>query len=119
MNCSCSEKRIDKSPDQSQKAAREWAAFFGPYLNGWFLRALVMKQEYDRYTPEDHGTWNILYDRQLNHLGGKAYSRYLQCVEELKPDMQNIEVADFRKVEPRLKGGYRMEHRSGEGVDPD
>ncbi|NND94044.1 MAG: phenylalanine 4-monooxygenase [Flavobacteriales bacterium] len=62
-----------------------------------------MKQEYSRYSPEDHGTWQILYDRQMKNLPGKAYPRYLDCVKELLPEMNRDEVVDFRKVIPRLK----------------
>jgi len=111
MNSSCSVRRTDSSLTKAKRPPKIGRLFFGPYGKGWFLHALAMRQEYDRYTPEDHGTWNILYDRQLEHLEGKAYSRYMQCVEELKPDLQNEEVADFRKVEPRLQGatGWSIE----------
>jgi phenylalanine-4-hydroxylase len=62
-----------------------------------------MIQEYHRYSPEDHGTWQILYDRQIKNLPNKAYPGYLLSVEELLPEMNREEVADFRKIIPRLK----------------
>lgn len=70
-----------------------------------------MRQKYDSYSQEDHGTWQILYERQRALLPGKAYSRYLDCLEELKPDMAHDSVADFSLVEPRLKSasGWQIE----------
>lgn len=62
-----------------------------------------MIQDYHRYSPEDHGTWQILYDRQIKNLPGKAYPGYLQSLEALLPEMNREEVADFRKIVPRLK----------------
>ena len=62
-----------------------------------------MIQDYHRYSPEDHGTWQILYDRQIKNLPGKAYPGYLQSLEAFLPEMNREEVADFRKIVPRLK----------------
>lgn len=62
-----------------------------------------MKQQYDRNTQEDQGTWGILYRRQKEHLIGKALPRYLTCLDKLSPEMNETEVADFRKVVPRLQ----------------
>lgn len=71
----------------------------------------LMEQAYDKYTAEDHGTWQILYDRQIKNLPGKAYPGYLENVDELLPDMNREEVADFRKIVPRLreKNGWEIE----------
>lgn len=62
-----------------------------------------MKQIYDKYSAEDHGTWTILYDRQIKNLQGKACPIFLDCVKDLLPDMNRNEVADFRKIVPRLQ----------------
>jgi phenylalanine-4-hydroxylase len=70
-----------------------------------------MKQNYDKYTAEDHGTWQILFDRQCKNLPGKAYPGFLANVDALEPEMNRNEVADFRKVEKRLqdKNGWSIE----------
>jgi len=62
-----------------------------------------MKQEYSRYSAEDHGTWSILYDRQSKNLKGKGFPGFLEKVKVLTPEMNRDEVADFRKIVPRLK----------------
>ncbi len=74
-----------------------------------------MQQTYSKYTPEDHGTWQILYDRQKEHLVGRAYPNFLACVDELTPEMNRSEVADFRKIVPRLqaKNGWDIEVVAG------
>ncbi len=69
-----------------------------------------MKQNYEKYTAEDHEIWGILYDRQVANLKGKSCDEYLACLEELQPNMSNQEVADFRKVERSLeKTGWSIE----------
>jgi len=62
-----------------------------------------MKQNYEKYTTEDHQIWKILFDRQMANLEQKASAEYLECMAELSPEMINSEVADFRKVEKKLK----------------
>jgi phenylalanine-4-hydroxylase len=62
-----------------------------------------MKQEYEKYTREDHTVWGILFNRQLENLQGKACSEYLQSVHELSMNMNNSEVANFNKLESSLK----------------
>jgi len=69
-----------------------------------------MKQDYSKYTKEDHEIWKILFDRQLLNLEGKASPEYLEAISELYPHMNNSEVADFRKVEQALtKTGWTIE----------
>ncbi len=69
-----------------------------------------MRQEYDKYTSEDHAIWKILFDRQVENLNGKACKEYMDSVSELYPHMSNSEVADFRKVEVALqKTGWKIE----------
>jgi len=74
-----------------------------------------MRQEYETYIDEDHGTWNILYTRQLEVLQEKAEPRFLNCVRDLLPDMNKDEVLDFRKVTSRLldKTGWDIEVVNG------
>lgn len=77
-----------------------------------------MIQEYERYNPEDHGTWSILYDRQMGDLPGKAFPKFLDCVRELLPEMNREEVADFRKIVPRLKQKTGWEIEVVKGLIP-
>lgn len=62
-----------------------------------------MKQEYEKYTSEDHAIWGILFNRQLENLKGKACSEYLRSLDELSMNMNNSEVANFNKLESSLK----------------
>ncbi len=69
-----------------------------------------MKQLYDNYTAEDHAIWKILFDRQVKNLQEKACPEYLDSLAELYPNMNNNEVADFRKVVKSLaKNGWEIE----------
>jgi phenylalanine-4-hydroxylase len=77
-----------------------------------------MTQDYAAYTPEDHGTWNILYTRQVAALQGKAYPGFLACLNELKPEMGDEEVADFRKVIPRLTAANQWAIQVVKGLIP-
>ncbi len=78
----------------------------------------AMKQAYEKYSSEDHGTWQILYDRQMKNLQGKAYPGFLDCVNELLPEMNREEVADFRKIMPRLKEKNDWEIEVVKGLIP-
>lgn len=77
-----------------------------------------MEQTYSKYSPEDHGTWKILYDRQTKVLTDKGYPRFLDCVRELQPEMGPTEVADFRKVVPRLTEANGWEIEVVKGLIP-
>ncbi len=69
-----------------------------------------MKQEYTKYSSEDHEIWGILFNRQLNNLQGKACNEYMDSISELHPNMNNSEVADFKKLELSLeKTGWTIE----------
>lgn len=59
-----------------------------------------MKQLYDRYTPDDHAVWGLLFSRQTPHLEGKVWSRYLECLELIEMDAQAV--PDFRMLDQRL-----------------
>ena len=47
-----------------------------------------MTQEYDKYTPEDHKVWSLLYAEQMEHLPRLAAKDYLKGTERVrfKPD---------------------------------
>lgn len=39
-----------------------------------------MKQQYDKYTDEDHKVWSILFNRQVTNLQDKASLSYLEAL---------------------------------------
>jgi phenylalanine-4-hydroxylase len=43
-----------------------------------------LSQDYEKYTPEDHQVWRILYERQMKNLPGKVTEAYLQGIEQIK-----------------------------------
>jgi len=61
-----------------------------------------LKQEYDKYTQQDHNTWNRLYTRQVEHLQGKAYSKYFDCLEELNSCLNEQAIPDYEELNNKL-----------------
>lgn len=59
-----------------------------------------MKQQYDKYTSEDHQVWSIMYGRQAEALKGRATDRFLKGIEEagFKPDR----IPRFTEVNAKL-----------------
>ncbi len=49
---------------------------------------MPMKQEYDKYTAEDHEVWSILYNEQMTHLPTIVTDAYLRGIKvvEFQPD---------------------------------
>lgn len=43
-----------------------------------------MRQEYDKYTTEDHTVWSLLYQAQMEHLPAIAAQAYLDGCERVK-----------------------------------
>lgn len=60
-----------------------------------------MKQEWNSYSNENHGTWNILHTRQSENLRGKAWSPFHQCLRDAM--IQPEEIPRFEVVESALK----------------
>ena len=46
-----------------------------PHLTGW--PAYVVDQGWDRFSAEDHETWDILHDRQAKLLNGRIVRRFM------------------------------------------
>jgi phenylalanine-4-hydroxylase len=46
-----------------------------PQLPGW--QAYVVDQGWDRFSAEDHATWDILHDRQTKLLEGRIVARFM------------------------------------------
>lgn len=60
-----------------------------------------MKQQWNTYTEEDHGTWNILYTRQWENLHGKAWSPFHNLLQDamIRPE----EIPRFEDIDRALK----------------
>ncbi|MDP8917063.1 MAG: phenylalanine 4-monooxygenase [Pseudomonadota bacterium] len=60
----------------------------------------TIDQGWDRYTPEEHGTWLTLYDRQAEVLPGRAADAFIHGLHAL--DLRGEGIPDFRRVSERL-----------------
>ena len=40
----------------------------------------TIPQGWDRYTPEEHATWDTLFARQLRQLPGRVAPEFLDCL---------------------------------------
>ncbi len=54
------------------------------------------EQVYSAYTEEDFEVWKILFDRQMEHLDGKVAPEFLEALENVKFNRE--EIPDFKKV---------------------
>lgn len=52
-----------------------------PQLPGW--QAYVVDQGWDRFSAEDHETWDILYQRQTQLLEGRVVRRFMSGLERI------------------------------------
>ncbi|MBI3510052.1 MAG: phenylalanine-4-hydroxylase [Bacteroidetes bacterium] len=75
-----------------------------------------MKQEWNKYTIEDHEVWKLLFERQVKNLQNKAWSEYLRCIPlaGLKADT----VPDFGIVEHYLAKKTKWEIEVVKGIIP-
>lgn len=75
-----------------------------------------MKQDYTKYTNEDHETWSILIERQLKLLQGKAADKFFDGVEKL--NLKNPKVPDFREINSILEKETGWEVIAADGIVP-
>lgn len=61
-----------------------------------------LQQEYQRYSTQDHSTWHKLFSRQVDHLQGKAFSRYFECLEELGPSLNAERLPNYKDLNAAL-----------------
>jgi phenylalanine-4-hydroxylase len=54
-----------------------------------------MKQEYEKYTPIDHDTWNKLFTRQVANIQDKASTEYLESLEKINPVLNGGAIPRF------------------------
>ncbi len=60
----------------------------------------TIDQHWDRYTPQEHATWDTLFARQATLLPGRASNAWLKGLDVLKLDKPGI--PDFRALSDRL-----------------
>ncbi len=62
--------------------------------------AVILQQEYSRYTADDQWVWQTLFARQLRVLPAVASGRFLEGLPRV--DFQPSQIPDFRIVNPLL-----------------
>lgn len=60
----------------------------------------TIDQGWDNYTPEDHGVWKTLFERQSKQLPGRACDEFVQGMKNLP--MSAHEIPDFRRLSDTL-----------------
>jgi phenylalanine-4-hydroxylase len=67
-----------------------------------------MDQDYSLYTDEDHRVWQILYERQIEQLQGKATQAYLDGIRQV--GFQSDRIPNFAAVNVVLEAatGWRI-----------
>lgn len=61
----------------------------------------LLTQDYSRYTAADQHVWQLLFDRQLALLPGRAADAFLEGVGQV--GFTRDRIPDFREVNPRLR----------------
>ena len=65
-----------------------------------------MIQEYNKYTKEDFEVWELLYNRQMKNLVGKAHPIWFECMEQLEGVLVAEKIPDFNELSDRLMKGH-------------
>lgn len=61
----------------------------------------LMQQDYAAYTAEDQHVWQLLFERQMALLPGRAADAFLEGVRQI--GFTGAAIPDFREVNPRLR----------------
>ena len=77
----------------------------------------TIDQDWDRYTAEDHATWDTLFARQAKLLPGRASQAYLRGLDVLKLSKPGI--PDYRELNDRLAGLTGWQVIAVPGLVPD
>lgn len=80
-------------------------------------KSYIIDQGWETYSAEDHGTWNILYNRQKEILQGRACDEFIDNMERLK--ISDALIPDFRQLSKTLKSLTGWEVVAVEGLIPD
>ena len=69
--------------------------------------ALIIDQDFSAYTDEQHETWRLLYERQMNVLKPRVCPEYLDAIDVLgfTPD----HIPNFQEVNERLRAATGWE----------
>ena len=62
-----------------------------------------MKQEMEKYTPEDFEVWKILFERQVENLKTKGSQVYLNALSEMSDVLNSKTIPDFKLVNEWFK----------------
>ena len=77
----------------------------------------TIPQGWDRYTPEEHATWDTLFARQAKLLPGRASDAYLRGLDVLRLERPGI--PDFEELSERLMGLTGWQVVAVPGLVPD
>ncbi len=77
----------------------------------------TVDQRWDRYTAEEHATWDLLFARQAKLLPGRASEAYLRGLDVLKLSKPGI--PDFAELSERLMGLTGWQVVAVPGLVPD
>ena len=70
-------------------------------------RDYVVAQDWGHFTPEEHGVWDILFARQVDHLDGKVVSPFLGGIGVLGLDRPGIPDLDLLNQRLEAATGWR------------
>jgi phenylalanine-4-hydroxylase len=77
----------------------------------------TVEQRWERYTPEEHGVWKTLFDRQSNLLPGHACDEFIRAMRDLP--IQDDQIPDFRRLSDVLRKRTGWEVVAVAGLVPD
>lgn len=68
----------------------------------------TINQDWDSYSESEHDRWNRLYDRQKQHLPGRACEHFISAMEAL--ELSTAGIPDMEKLSNRLEAitGWRV-----------
>ena len=77
----------------------------------------TIPQGWDRYTPEEHSTWDTLFARQLRQLPGRVAPEFLEGLDVLRLSRPGI--PDFAELSDRLMAATGWQVVAVPGLVPD
>lgn len=85
-------------------------------LDAQTVEECIIDQDWKSYTPEDHKTWGLLFDRQTKILKPRACEEYFKGLEIL--GITGDEVPDFEKMNRNLRRATGWEVVAVPGLIP-
>ena len=77
----------------------------------------TIPQDWQSYSPEDHHTWDVLFDRQRRQLPGRASEAFLKGIDVLRLSRPGI--PDFEELSARLMDATGWKVVAVPGLVPD